>query len=94
MGGRNRRRGLFALIWVFAEVWLAYRRYVRLLKGLTFSLFACVALLFVVQVPWRQALAGRSGPRSAPGRGRWRRGRSTARSPARRWREPGPCFHR
>jgi NRAMP (natural resistance-associated macrophage protein)-like metal ion transporter len=41
-----------------AEIWLAYKRYVQLLKWLTASLLAYVGLLFVVQIPWREALVG------------------------------------
>ncbi|MEJ0020589.1 MAG: divalent metal cation transporter [Acetobacteraceae bacterium] len=48
----------FAVVCASCEIWLAYKRYVRLLKWLTISLLAYVALLFVVDVPWGEALAG------------------------------------
>jgi NRAMP (natural resistance-associated macrophage protein)-like metal ion transporter len=57
---------IFALACAGAEIWLAYRRYVRVLKWLTTSLLAYVALLFVVHIPWTQALAGAFIP-SLPG---------------------------
>jgi NRAMP (natural resistance-associated macrophage protein)-like metal ion transporter len=40
------------------EIYLAYRRYVLILKWLTLSLFAYVALLFVVELPWSDVIAG------------------------------------
>jgi Mn2+/Fe2+ NRAMP family transporter len=40
------------------EIWLAYRRYVLILKWLTLSLFAYVALLFVVHLPMKEVIAG------------------------------------
>ena len=42
---------VIAVFCAACEVYLAYRRYVLILKWLTLSLFAYVALLFVVQVP-------------------------------------------
>jgi NRAMP (natural resistance-associated macrophage protein)-like metal ion transporter len=56
----------FALICAGAEIWLAYQRYVRVLKWMTVSLLAYVGLLFVVQVPWLEALKGALIP-SLPG---------------------------
>lgn len=53
----------FAIVCASAEIWLAYKRYVHLLKWLTVSLLAYVALLFVVDVPWGEALAGAFVPR-------------------------------
>ena len=57
-----------ALACASAEIWLAYRRYVRVLKWLTVSLLAYVALLFVVKVPWMEALAGALIPSLPDGR--------------------------
>lgn len=57
-----------ALFCVACEIWLAYRRYVTLLKWLTLSLFAYVALLFVVKVPWAEAMRGILLPRVPPTR--------------------------
>src|SRR5262245_12911126 len=43
---------------VAAQIFLSYRRYVTILTWSTLSLFAYVAGLAVVHVPWREALAG------------------------------------
>jgi NRAMP (natural resistance-associated macrophage protein)-like metal ion transporter len=53
----------FAIVCASTEIWLAYKRYVMVLKWLTVSLLAYVALLFVVNVPWGQALTGALVPR-------------------------------
>ena len=47
---------VFALFCALTEVFAKYKRYVRLLKWLTLALFAYVATLFMVQVPWGEAL--------------------------------------
>ncbi|HEX3984527.1 MAG TPA: divalent metal cation transporter [Acidisoma sp.] len=47
----------FAVLSVGMEVFLRYSRYVSVLKWLTLSLFAYVATVFVVGLPWGQALA-------------------------------------
>jgi NRAMP (natural resistance-associated macrophage protein)-like metal ion transporter len=52
-----------ALLCAWAEIWMAYKRYVRLLKFFTLSLLTYVALLFVVQVDWREAAIGALVPR-------------------------------
>jgi len=44
--------GLFAVITVVLEIFVRYSRYVSVLKWLTLSLFAYVATVFVVHVPW------------------------------------------
>jgi Mn2+/Fe2+ NRAMP family transporter len=54
-----------ALLCVWAEVWMAYKRYVRLLKFLTLSLLSYFAVLCVVHVDWPAALAGALLPRIA-----------------------------
>lgn len=46
----------FALFCALIEVFAKYKRYVRLLKWLTLALFAYVVTLFMVRVPWSQAL--------------------------------------
>jgi NRAMP (natural resistance-associated macrophage protein)-like metal ion transporter len=46
----------FALFCALTEVLAKYKRYVRLLKWLTLALFAYVATLFLVDVPWGEAL--------------------------------------
>lgn len=43
--------GLFSLV---LEVFVPYRRYVRILKWLTLALLAYVATVFVVRIPWAQ----------------------------------------
>ncbi len=48
----------FAALCAGAEIWLSYRRCVAVLKWLTLSLFAYVALLVVVRVPVREVLWG------------------------------------
>src|SRR6185437_15460660 len=42
----------FAAVTVLLEVFVRYSRYVSVLKWLTVSLFAYVATVFVVHVPW------------------------------------------
>jgi len=46
----------FALLCALTEVFARYKRYVQLLKWLTLALFAYVATLFMVRVPWGEAL--------------------------------------
>jgi NRAMP (natural resistance-associated macrophage protein)-like metal ion transporter len=48
----------FGLVSVLAQVFLEYKRYVAILKWLTLVLFAYVVALFVVKVPWLEALKG------------------------------------
>jgi NRAMP (natural resistance-associated macrophage protein)-like metal ion transporter len=47
---------LFAAICIALQVFLQYTRYVSVLKWLTLFLFAYVATLFMVKVPWGEAL--------------------------------------
>jgi NRAMP (natural resistance-associated macrophage protein)-like metal ion transporter len=54
---------LFAVLSIAREVWMSYERYAAVLKWLTLTLFAYVATLVVVAVPWREALAGTLVPR-------------------------------
>lgn len=44
--------GLFALVSVLLQVFVRYARYVSVLKWLTLSLLAYVAVAFVVRIPW------------------------------------------
>lgn len=46
----------FALFCALTEVFAQYKRYVRLLKWLTLALLAYFATLFMVRVPWGEAL--------------------------------------
>jgi NRAMP (natural resistance-associated macrophage protein)-like metal ion transporter len=48
---------LFAGFCAVLEIFLSYRRYVRILKWLTLALFAYVATALVIDIPWREALA-------------------------------------
>ena len=48
----------FALLSVLLEVFLSYDKYARILKWATLSLFAYVGVLFVVDVPWNEAVRG------------------------------------
>ncbi|MDH2356324.1 divalent metal cation transporter [Bradyrhizobium sp. SSUT112] len=48
----------FAVISVLAQIFIAYKRYVAILKWLTLVLFAYVIALAVVKVPWADALTG------------------------------------
>ena len=46
---------LFATIYIALQVFMQYTRYVSVLKWLTLFLFAYVACLFMVKVPWAEA---------------------------------------
>jgi len=48
----------FALLCILLEVFVSYRRYVTVLKWLTVSLLAYVAVVLSVHVPWGTALYG------------------------------------
>lgn len=48
----------FGLVCVVAEIFVSYREYVHVLRWLTLSLFAYVAVVFTVQIPWSVALEG------------------------------------
>jgi NRAMP (natural resistance-associated macrophage protein)-like metal ion transporter len=47
----------FAIVTILLETFVRYSRYVSVLKWLTLSLFAYVATVFVVGVPWSQAVS-------------------------------------
>jgi Mn2+/Fe2+ NRAMP family transporter len=49
---------VFGTVSVVAQIFLDYKRYVSVLKWLTLCLFAYVATLAVVHIPWREALKG------------------------------------
>ncbi len=49
---------MFSAICVCVLVFTEYRRYVTIMKWLTLSLFAYVAALFAIRLPWGQALGG------------------------------------
>ena len=48
----------FGLLCLLLETFLSYRRYAAVLKFTTLSLFAYVAVVFAVHVPWAQAIKG------------------------------------
>ncbi len=57
LGGPSRLYTIgFGILCVVAEVFISYGAYSALLKWLTLSLFAYVAVVFTVHVPWDQAL--------------------------------------
>lgn len=56
---------VFGLLCTGLEIFVSYRRYVTILKWLTLSLFAYVAVVFVVNVPWTEALYGAVVPQVA-----------------------------
>ena len=53
---------LFGAACIGAQLWFSYERTVRILKWLTLVLFAYVAVVMVVQVPWRRAFAESLSP--------------------------------
>ncbi len=53
----------FGLISLLLQVFIPYQRYVRVLKWLTLSLLAYVAVVFMVHVPWKAAAAGTIFPK-------------------------------
>jgi Mn2+/Fe2+ NRAMP family transporter len=53
----------FGTLSVLAQVFFQYERYVSILKWLTLVLFAYVIALFIVKVPWGEALEGLFIPR-------------------------------
>ncbi len=58
IGGRAQLYAVgFGIVSLLLQVFVPYRRYVRILKWLTLGLLAYVATIFVIQVPWAQALA-------------------------------------
>jgi NRAMP (natural resistance-associated macrophage protein)-like metal ion transporter len=54
---------IFASICVVGIVFIQYRRYALVLKWMTLSLFAYVAVLLATNMPWGEALAGTLIPR-------------------------------
>ena len=53
----------FGLLCILLETFLSYRRYAAVLKFTTLSLFAYVAVVFAVHVPWGEAIKGALIPR-------------------------------
>jgi len=48
----------FGLLCVLLEIFLSYERYAAVLKFTTLSLFAYVAVVFTVKIPWGEAIRG------------------------------------
>jgi NRAMP (natural resistance-associated macrophage protein)-like metal ion transporter len=48
----------FGILCLLLEIFLSYRRYSAILKFTTLSLFAYVAVVFAVHVPWGEAIRG------------------------------------
>ncbi|MDN6888305.1 divalent metal cation transporter [Variovorax sp. CAN2819] len=53
----------FGILSLGLQIWLPYERYVRVLKWLTLSLLAYVAVAFAAHVDWLEALKGALWPR-------------------------------
>lgn len=53
---------VFGALCILGQIVFSYERTVRVLKWLTLALFAYVAVLLVIQVPWRQAIAESTRP--------------------------------
>src|SRR4051812_21563447 len=53
----------FALLCVGLQLFVPYRQYAQILKWLTLSLFAYVAVILFVHIDWREALVGMVWPR-------------------------------
>jgi NRAMP (natural resistance-associated macrophage protein)-like metal ion transporter len=62
-GGAHLFTIVFALLSVTLQLFVPYRQYANVLKWLTLTLFAYVAVLFAVHVDWSQALLGLVWPR-------------------------------
>jgi len=65
-GGQHGHSVVFAIISLLLQVFIPYQRYVRVLKWLTLSLLAYVAVVFMVQVPWHQVLISTIFPHITP----------------------------
>jgi NRAMP (natural resistance-associated macrophage protein)-like metal ion transporter len=55
-GGEHGHALVFGLLCVTLQVFIPYERYVRVLKWLTLTLLAYVAVVFTVRVPWIEVL--------------------------------------
>lgn len=53
---------VFGVVSLLLQVFVPYRRYVRLLKWLTLALLAYVATVFVEHIPWSQVLVSALAP--------------------------------
>jgi Mn2+/Fe2+ NRAMP family transporter len=64
--GRHGMTALFVVTTLLLQIFVPYHRYVFFLKWLTLSLFAYVAVLFTVHVPWEQVALRTVWPRFTP----------------------------
>lgn len=55
-GSKHGYAVVFGLTSLLLQVFIPYQRYVRILKWLTLSLLAYVAVVFMVHIPWQQVL--------------------------------------
>ena len=55
-GGQHGHAIVFGLTSLMLQVFIPYHRYLRVLKWLTLSLLAYVAVVFMVHIPWRDVL--------------------------------------
>jgi len=65
-GGEHGHAIIFAVTSLLLQVFIPYKRYVRVLKWLTLSLLAYVAVVFMVQVPWQEVLLRTIWPHITP----------------------------
>jgi NRAMP (natural resistance-associated macrophage protein)-like metal ion transporter len=64
VGGRTHAYAiLFGVLCLGLQVFLSYQVYVRYLKWLTLALLAYVAVVFTIEVPWREVVMGLVWPR-------------------------------
>ncbi len=62
---------LFAAVILFLEIRLTYRRYVRVLKWLTLTLFLYVAVAWFIKIDWTAVLHGTFWPQVGHGKAFW-----------------------
>jgi len=63
IGGRAQWYAVgFGVVSLLLQVFIPYKRYVRILKWLTLALLAYVATVFVIHVPWSEALTRTFAP--------------------------------
>lgn len=55
-GGRHGYAVVFGIVSLGLQIFMPYQRYVRFLRWLTLSLFAYVAVVFTVHVPWHEVI--------------------------------------
>lgn len=65
-GGSHGHAIIFAFTSLLLQIFIPYQRYVRVLKWLTLSLLAYVAVVFLVEVPWQRVLISTVLPHITP----------------------------